>query len=500
MILREAFDCPFSRLDPAEAPHIDPPSVAIYETLVLKDRIGRPQPMLAQTWATSADGLSWRFQLREGLRFHSGEVCDANAVAAALQTLRAGDSTGGELWYWMPVDEVRVESSRSLLFTLRHPYVRMTSLLWGTHTAIHGEAARRANRDSYGFSFADGTGQFRLVDWSVERVVVERWRGYPGAAAPASVDRRQAGLEGIEWIALPDDEKRLDALLSGEVHCLHGPPLESVEDLRRLKHIRLFEFPQSSNVYLALHWHDEVIGFRDLPLRRAISAAIDRVALVRDGLSGQGAATWGPLGPGDPYYDPGVDVGRGFDAGAADALLDELGWRLKSDGVRARNGCRLNFDCLVQDDQVMRRLAGAVQEQLRRRGIELTLRFAAPFADFYAACERQPQSFIGKWLWQDGIDALIGFTATWGQPAPNWQHSSIPELDRAYHAWLRAGTEEQLRGAASRIQAVVANELPYLPLVTPTDLWACSARLHGWEPYPANLYPFYKDVWLELEA
>ena len=74
---------------------------------------------------------------------------------------------------------------------------------------------------------------------------------------------------------------------------------------------------------------------------------------------------------------------------------------------------------------------------------------------------------------------------------PNWQHASIPELDEAFESWLRAGPREELRVAASTAQWIAAERLPYVPLVTPGDVWAHTTRLQGFEPHPADLYPLY---------
>ena len=53
------------------------------------------------------------------------------------------------------------------------------------------------------------------------------------------------------------------------------------------------------------------------------------------------------------------------------------------------------------------------------------------FHGFYSTVASGPASFINKWLWQDTVDAAIGFTASWGRPFPNWQHASVPALDLA---------------------------------------------------------------------
>src|SRR5689334_8792664 len=132
MILREAFDYSFSRLDPL-GDHIDPPSVAIYETLVAKGPDWKGHPMLIESWEVSEDGLEWRLRLRSGLRFHSGDPCDAPAVLGALEHLRDHAQPGRRLWYWDPVETVAVTGDGYLVFRLCHPYSRLPALLWGTH-------------------------------------------------------------------------------------------------------------------------------------------------------------------------------------------------------------------------------------------------------------------------------------------------------------------------------------------------------------------------------
>lgn len=480
MVLREAFDYEFSSLDPTGA-HIDPPSIAVYETLVAKGPDWRARPLLAESWSVEAGGLEWVVRLREGLRFHSGAACDADAVLRALELLRWQVPGERQLWYWDPVDKVRAVDARTLRFRLHHPYPRLPALLWGTHTAIHNEALRAADPERFGSAVADGTGPFRLVSWSPNRVVAERWPEYPG---------ERAGLACIDWLSIVDEADRLRALEQGEVDCLHGPPLGQVDRLRADSRFVVDEHCQASNMYVALDWRRTELGFDDLRVRRAVSLAIDRSALVAEALAGHGTPTWGPLPPGDEFYDPIVDAEGRRDLAGAAALLDEAGWTVGLDGVR------LAFECVVQEDDVFRRVAELVATQFAEVGIALELRYVKAFADFYAACAAGPASSISKWLWQDPMDAIIGFSSTGTLPFPNWAHASVPELDRAYDAWLRAETDAGLHEAAGHAQAVFARTLPYVPLLTPNDVWVWRRELRGYRPYPANLYPFYQGVTL----
>jgi len=498
VILREGFDYEFSPLDPHGA-HIDPPSVAVYETLLVKGPDWWGHSLLAASWQVSEDGLEWRVRLRPGLRFHSGAPCDADAVVASLEALRWNAQPGRQLWYWDPVDTVAAIDPSTLVFRLHYPYSRLPALLWGTHTAVYNERLRAAQTDDFGRALADGTGPFRLVSWSPERIVVEAWDEYPGAPA-GFLQPGPRRIERIEWISYLDEGERLAALEQGDIDCLHGPPLDAVERLRDDPRFVVVEQPQASNMYLALDWRRRELGFDDLRVRRAVSLAVDRSELVGRALAGHGTHSFGPLPPGDEFYEPAVDRAGGHDLAQAAALLDEAGFSQGHAGVRERHGHPLAFPCVIQDDSVFHGVAELVREQLERIGIVLELRAVRPFAPFYEAAAGGPAATISKWLWQDPIDAIIGFSATSNAPFPNWEHAAEPTLDRAYETWLRAGTHDELTTAAAHIQRVFADTLPYVPLLTPNDIWVHAAYVHGWRPFPANLYPFYQGMWLDREA
>jgi ABC-type transport system substrate-binding protein len=498
--LHEGFDYPLSKLDPF-GDHIDPPSVALYETLVVKGPDGEAHPGLASNWIVSADKLSWRFHLRPGARYHSGERCDAAAVVEALHYLRWGHfDPPRQLWYWDPVDRVYAEGEETVVFTLHFPYARLPSLLWGTHTAIHNQAFRARHADEHGYTVADGTGPFRFKSWSLETVELERWPDYPGVSGGFLANAGPPPLERITWTAMLEPRARVAALEAGEVDCIHGPDYADVARLEGDPRFRVTRFSQAANAYLALDWRRSDLGFDNLRVRQAVSLAIDRPRLVRDALLGYGTPTFGPLSPGGELYAPVVEAGRARDPAVAGRLLNEAGWTPGPDGIRVRGDARLAFECVIQDDAIHRRLAEGVRDGLAAVGIDLQLRPVLTFHGFYQTVAAGVASFINKWLWQDPVDAAIGFTATWGAPHPNWQHASVPALDDAFHAWLRAETPEELQAAATRAQLLVADQLPYIPLLVPHDVWICRRAVHAWEPAQAILYPFYHRTTIEPDA
>jgi peptide/nickel transport system substrate-binding protein len=490
MELREAFDYPLSRLDPF-ADHIDPPSVAVYETLMVKGPDGNPHPGLATSWTISDDGLEWRLRLRQDARFHSGDRCDAPAVVQALQALRFGFHGGQQLWYWDPVDTVEPDGADMLVFRLHHPYSRLPSLLWGTHTAIHNERRRAADPAGSGIDWADGTGPFRFERYSQERLEVSRWDAYPGSEAAFLRSTGDPAVQRISWTSILDPAERVAALEAGTVDCLHGPNYADVARLEADARFDVVRFSQASNLYLAPNWEQTDFGFDNVRIRQALSLAIDRDRVVRDALLGYGAPTVGPISVDGEFYDPAVEATRAHDPQRASELLDAAGWLREESGLRERNGIPFSFECVIQDDAIHRNAAEVIRSSLSEVGVEMRLRPVLTFQGFYEACRQGPDAFINKWLWQDPVDAALGFTATRGLPDPNWQHAVVPELDAAYRAWLLGSSQAELDAAAANVQRIAADQLPYIPVVVPEDVWVRTNRVENWDPAQSILYPFY---------
>ena len=251
----------------------------------------------------------------------------------------------------------------------------------------------------------------------------------------------------------------------------------------------MFRYSQPASMYLTLNWECRDLGFDDLRVRRAFYLAVDREEIVATALAGCGSPTWGPLPPGLEFYDPSIDARGDFDRRRAGALLDAAGFKMGADGIRQRVGQRMSLPCIVQDDETFHRVSAIVARQLAEIGVELRFEYKKPFVEYYEACKRNPVCTINKWLWQDPMDALIGFCATDKRPFLNWSNASSPPLDNAFDAWIRAETLDDLHNAASRAQQAFANDLPYVPLLTPDDIWVWDFTVQRLRPTAGHALP-----------
>lgn len=476
----EVFEYSFTKLDPVIGDHIDPPSVAVYETLLNKGRNGAILPGLADRWTHSGDGRVWKLHIRPGARFHSGEPCDARAVTAALELCRWMDGLERQIWYWDPVDAVVPVGEDVVEFRLHHPWPRLPTLLWGTHTAILNVRTRERVGEDFGVTVADGTGPYRLVAWSPERVDAVAVDG-PGPATP----RRP---EALTWHSVPDVEQRTNLLEDPALDVIRALAPTALRDQRH-EDWTVDTQDESSQIYLGLGF-DSGRGFDDLRLRRGIDAFIDRRAIVGQALDGQGDHRRSPVPRADEFSDV-------FDESAvvvmprdeARLVLSAHGFGVSSDGSPSARAVA----CVVQDTPALRAVAAELSRQLEPVGLAFDFQYVPPFSAFYRELEQQPTAFISKWLWPDAMEDIIGLTRAdcMGPGGGNYQRSTTPRVDEAYDRFLEAPDLAAQRRTSARVQELFAEELPYLPLCSPIEVLAVRSRVRGFSLVPGTLYPLY---------
>jgi peptide/nickel transport system substrate-binding protein len=195
--------------------------------------------------------------------------------------------------------------------------------------------------------------------------------------------------------------------------------------------------------------------------------------------------------PGFKWYNPAVEAMNAYDPAKAAQLLDEAGWVAGPDGTRAKNGTRLSFTTIQMAESTETKVMQAVVEMLKKVGIEMKVDVLEGAA-FFPKLTNTVDSYAFKWLWSGVVDVSALFVEFY---QPTDAPGAKATLD-AYQPWVQASSEDQLKSAAENYQAVFAEQLALIPLVTPNTIWASSNKVVGWTPNQANLYPFYNDVWI----
>ena len=342
-----------------EPPTLDPTSGAsaavkevtyrtIFEGLTTLDATGAPVPLLATSWTMASDARSWIFRLRPGVRFHDGTPFDARIVAFSLARAIAPVSSNAQREALANIAGVDILDSLTVRIRLRTPDADLASLLaWGDCVMI---APRSATSEA---TNPIGTGPFRFSAWQRgDRLSLVRNAAYWGASPI---------LARIDFRFLSDPAAAYAAARTHGVDLfMDYPAPENLDQLRADPSLRVTTAPSEGEVILALN--NARGPTRDLRVRRAISYALDRRAVIDGAMFGHGV----PIGSHFPPQSPDhVDLTGLYphDPARARALLAQAGYPNGFDAVLT-----------LPPPSYARRSGEIVAAQLRAVGIRVTIR------------------------------------------------------------------------------------------------------------------------------
>lgn len=434
----------------------------IFEALVRLDGDLRLVPDLAQRWTNPAPD-TYVFELKPGLRFSDGRPLTAEDVAASIEAGR--DWVYRENFHSLAsaraLDERRVEIRTSASFP-----VLLTRLPWGLVLP----------RSSIGLRPVPpvGSGPYRLESRQPGReIVLARNPHYTGP--PPAFAR-------VRFRITPDDDARVQAVLSGQADAADQVPLRRLQELARRDDLRLISRPGLRVLFLCLRL--DRAPFSDPRVREAVDLALDRQELVRRALDGHGEPASQIVPPAIVGHHPRLPlVAR--DTARARALLAAAGYPggldLRLDGPNNR---------YVNDTAILAEVA----RQLGEAGVRVQVN-ALDKAEFFALTAAGRSAFwLVGWSCEAGdagdvLDSLAHSRDGGGYGDGNEVALADRLLDgliEKANASRDAGTRsERLQAAMARLTALRA----YLPLHVQHESVMISRRVAWDPPLLVNLAP-----------
>lgn len=296
----------------------------IYDGLTAYDQTGQLVPALARAWTISPDGLSVQFDLRTDVTWQDGTPFTAQDVAATYGLLQdASLPTDERLKALWSTVTITVLDDHTITFGLSEPYAPFLEATTrgimpaGSLAGLSGAdlSAAAINRTPL------GTGPLAVMrgnDWQRQ--------GFVRLTPSATAWSRPPQLEALEFRFYPSAAALLEAYQAGEVQALSQVAGDQITGGAIGPGLRLFTSAESRYVQLLFNLNpDGPAALRDLEVRQALAYALDRDALVRTALGGEGAPLTGPYLPVTPVFDPGVGY-YPTNIISATQLLDDIGW------------------------------------------------------------------------------------------------------------------------------------------------------------------------------
>ena len=338
----------------------------LYDTLVSTTAEGY-EGCLAEDWTISEDGRVYTFNIRDNVLFSDGTPCDANAILANFNAIIENKDRHTWLEMMNLLVGVSAPDEDTLVIELSEPYYPMlTELSCIRPFAMISPECMIDGSTKDGVNGYIGTGPYVLTDFVTdEYAVFERNENYWGEA-PA--------IRKITVKVIPDNQTRIMALESGEIDLIFGKNMIDADAISQYLDSEQFTVGLSdptSTRHIVLNTTHEILG--DLAVRQALQHATNRQA-ISDGIF------YGLEQPADTLYAstiPYCDVELepyAYDAKEAARILDEAGWVMGSDGIREKDGVKLQLDLLYNSDSVTEKtISEYLQSEYLKLGISMNI-------------------------------------------------------------------------------------------------------------------------------
>jgi peptide/nickel transport system substrate-binding protein len=471
-------------------------------------------PALATDWQSSADGLEWTFNLREGVNFHDGEPFNAAAVCFNFErwyNFPASFQNANASYYWQfgfgggfadpiegaagPEDSIykSCEAVDDLTVTLVLtrpsaaflPALSLPSLAFHSPKALQEFGADEGEVDeegvfrptgTYGTEHPTGTGAFMFESWvRGDRLTIVRNDDYWGETA---------NLDSVIFRPIPDNAARLQALQTGEIQ---GYDLVEPQDMPTIEgdeSLQLLRRPAFNVAYVGIN--QGLPPMDQLEVRQAVAHGLDRERVVSD------------------FYPPGAEVAKEFlppelfgyaedvteyefDPERSKQLLQEAGLTLP---VEIEFWFPTDVSRPYMPDP--QRNFEAFRASLEESGFKVTPRSAPWSPDYLGAVDAgQTQLYLLGWTGDYGDpDNFVGTFFQTRQPAWGTDKQPDEEIMGMLDAAEREPDLESRTAQYEEVNRAIMDWLPGVPYVHTQPALAFNANVKGYVPSPISLEPF----------
>jgi peptide/nickel transport system substrate-binding protein len=463
-----------------------------------------------ETTPDGRPGLRLTIRLKEGLRWGDGTPVSSEDLRFAWEAGRHPESGFGGAEFYRSAYALAVEDQRTI--TLRFDRVTFDFASLGDFAPLPAhlerprwEADPRAYRNRTGYDTETThpglwNGPYRIA--AVQPAAGVTLERNPAWAGPAPAF-------GRIQIRTIENTTALEAqLLAGQVDMIAGElglPVEQAAALERRQpgRFQVVYKPGLIFEHIDLRLDNPVLA--DARIRQALLLAIDRAQIVERLFEGRQHVAHGIVHPLDPMYRP--DLPRWpFDPARAAALLDAAGWARGPDGLR-RNaaGEKLGFELMTTaGNRAREQVQQILQAMWRQAGIEVRIRNEPPRVLFGETLSRRKLTGAAMFAWISAPESVPrGQFHSEEIPAAarNWSGQNYtgfrdPEVDALLEAIPRALDPEARRAQFARLQTILAEALPQLPLWFRADAHVWPLWLAGLRPTGhLNQTPLWVEAW-----
>jgi peptide/nickel transport system substrate-binding protein len=413
----------------------------------------------------SKDGLAVTYHLRKGVLWQDGAPFGADDVIFTWQAVMNPNNNVGSRLGYDDIARIDKRDDHMIVVHLRRPYAPFVAsfltmgstpypvlpkhLLGGMHDI---------NRAAYN-NLPVGTGPFRVALYQKSTLIKfvanpRYWRGPPK-------------LKVIEYHIIPDDNTILTQLEAHEIDFEYAVPQSQAPTLSKIPgaHLELTEF----TAFAMIAFNTQRPILHDARVRRALTYATDRQAFIDKVAHGI------PLAADSDQprflWAHNADVMRyPYDPAKAALLLDEAGWKPGPDGIRSKDGVRLELQAVgLAGDVVTRAIFALLAQEWKAVGVDLSIK-NYPGSMLMAAMQvggvvQGGKYDISLFSWLNGVDpddSAFTMCDQWPPQGQNTFRFCDPRLDAQERIALTHYDRPTRKAAYDRIQSLLAEDQPFI--------------------------------------
>jgi peptide/nickel transport system substrate-binding protein len=463
-------------------------SSLLYSYLVIADDRGRLVGDLATGVPTlanggiSKDGRTYVYRLRHGVLWHDGVTFASKDVAASWHAVMNPSNNTFEREGYDQVTRIETPDPYTVVVRLRQRYPPFVTRFFaplqeGAKPVLPAHVLAAGGSFNTGSLSAHpiGTGPFRFVSWERgDRIVLARFDRY---------FKGRPRLSRIELRFIPDPQTIASELQAHRIDLIVVPQTSLLDTYRSLAGVVVAT--ASSNSQAALILNAQTPLLREAAVRRAVSVAVPYEQIVADVTRGLYELPRNSLPPTALGYVP-LPV-RQLDVAQAKRLLEASGWRTGADGIRSRNGMRLELTLdTIAGATNFERSALLMQASFRAAGIDLDIK-TYPYRTIFVTdgpiySGRYEIAYYSNTLnWDPDVYNFLACDR-WYPKGQNIFRFCDSRLDALERAGLQTDEPRARAEIYRQASALIWRDVPYVPVYDARRLIVRSADLKNYRP------------------
>jgi peptide/nickel transport system substrate-binding protein len=424
-------------------------------------------PQLALSHETAADGKSVTIKLRPGVKFHDGEVLDAEAAKYSLERhmTMQGSFRRPELSI---VDKVSVVDPLTIKLELKAPFAPLIAQLTDRSGMMVSPKAAKEAGDKFGLKPVCA-GPYKFVERvQQDRIVVEKFADY--------WDKANVHIDKITYLPIVDSTVRLANLKSGQLDLVERALATDIKEIRANSRLKLATVPELGYQGMTINVGkgEAAKVFADKRIRQALSAAIDRNAINQVVFNGENAPGNQWVSPSHPYYQQKFPV-PARDVAKAKKLIADAGVKTP-----------IAIDFMVPNNPETRQVAEVIQAMAAEAGFEMKIRVTEFATSLVEAENGRYQAFMLAWSGRTDPDGNIYSFAKTGQPN-NYGGYADAEVDALLDEARTKGSLAERKAIYEKATGKLIEEGGIVYLYHRLVIIAHSSRVEGYTQMPDGL-------------